>query len=72
MYVVRRANARFESSVLIYTCGGGIELLRCIHRAKDHNVLAIHTFISINLVECILIECMLIECILKECNEQRV
>ena len=50
MYVVRKTNARSESTILIYVCGNGIELLRCIIRPKDHDMLAVHTFISIVLV----------------------
>ena len=50
MYVVRKTKSRFESTILIYVCGGGIELLRCTNKGKYHSVLAVHTFISIKLV----------------------
>ena len=51
MYVVRKTKSRFESTILIYVCGGGIELLRCTNKGKYHSVLAVHTCISIKLVD---------------------
>ena len=50
MYVVSKSNARSECTILIYVGGDGIELLRCITRVKDHIVLAVVTFIPIELV----------------------
>ena len=57
MYVVRKTKSRFESTILIYVCGGGIELLRCTNKGKYHSVLAVHTFISIKLVVCTYVVC---------------
>ena len=59
MYVVRKTKSRFESTILIYVCGGGIELLRCTNKGKYHSVLAVHTFISIKLVHLFLCLCFL-------------